>query len=488
MKFSSQSGVSYWFDEEIGFSFPLYPLMENTLNPNSIDLKQNKNDINNDDFAYTSHFIKKLEILRRWSNTGESKIIDSDGVRRQIFRDGLLHLTLGVTENCNLSCKYCIFSDVYEYSRNLTKKKMTFETAKTALDYYLSLIEDGKKYNPARVPSIGFYGGEPLLNFDLIKECVDYIGNTYPDIKLFYSITTNGTLLDKEKCDFFMDNDFSIAISIDGPQKEHDRNRVYRNGKGTFSDVMKNIKKIIDSNYKKCHSIAVFDYKSDLFALQEFFNRESVPKLSFVTMPSIFDNSHYYKRFTNEEFQNYKKLEEESFNWYQKNISNTDKHDTFFDHLFGISASSIIYSTPLLSGTGSLLIPYTGACIPGRKIFVDVNGIFHACERINQTFPIGDIQNGLDFNRITELITNYKNHLDLCPSCSIQKLCSSCYCAFSTISQFKNSSEICSDKEITEKHSLSRAFSLGEQDQEILGMLVDDYYSWLSKISTTLGD
>lgn len=365
---------------------------------------------------------------------------------------------------------------------------MTFETAKAAVDYYLSMIIEGKRYNPLRSPAIGFYGGEPLLNFDLIKKIVRYIDDTYPDIGIYYAITTNGTLLNGDTCDFLMDHGFSIAVSIDGPQKEHDRNRVYKNGNGTFNVVRKNVKRMIDKNYPKCHSIAVFDWKSDLFAIQKFFKDQSVPKLSFITMPSANDNGHYYERFTEHDFLNFQKLEETAFTWYRKTLTEEQNHESFFDLLFGLTASKTIYATPMVSASDSLLIPYTGTCIPGRKLFVDVDGVFHICERINQTFPIGNIYTGLDYSRIAELINDYCNHLDVCPDCPVKKSCPNCYCAFALTGNFKNASDMCGAAELLEKNSLSRAFSIGEKNQDVLEALVGDHYSWLSGISQTLGD
>ncbi|MDO9035305.1 MAG: 4Fe-4S cluster-binding domain-containing protein [Methanoregula sp.] len=191
MEFESQSGNKYWFDNKIGISIPLTPILNNYFKNVSYDITKDKNKCNEDDFLYNYKFIKKIEKLRQFLVTMPPRIVEPDEIKKIILKEGALQLTLGVTEDCNLKCKYCIYSDTYEYSRKPSKNKMDFNTAKKALDYYLSLTDEGRRYNPNIKPAIGFYGGEPLLNFDLIKKCVDYLDVTYPDIDFFFSITTN---------------------------------------------------------------------------------------------------------------------------------------------------------------------------------------------------------------------------------------------------------------------------------------------------------
>lgn len=88
---------------------------------------------------------------------------------------------------------------------------------------------------------LGFYGGEPLLEIELIKKCVDYIQKNVEGKRITFGITTNGTLLTGEVLQFLYDNDFSITISLDGPKEDHDACRKFANGKGSFDIVVKNI-------------------------------------------------------------------------------------------------------------------------------------------------------------------------------------------------------------------------------------------------------
>ena len=259
MQFTSFNGVEYYYDDGIGISFPtkIYPDVKGMDDSHQIVLSGDEH--YNKNRKYQANYYQKIKKIKPVISSVKSELKNPGKISNQLFRYGLLQMILGVTEECNLACRYCVFSDVYSNTRNSSPKKMTIQTAKKALDYYMQLLEEGKKYNPVRDPSLGFYGGEPLLNFDLIRQSVTYLLETYPDEKISYHITTNGTLLTDEIIDFLIKNRFSISISLDGPENEHDRNRVYANGKGTFKDVIKNIKKIRDLHYEKLQILTVFD-------------------------------------------------------------------------------------------------------------------------------------------------------------------------------------------------------------------------------------
>ena len=78
------------------------------------------------------------------------------------------YLILQVTQQCNLRCKYCAYSGNY-YNREHSSERMSFDIAKKAIDFYLERSDSANELR------LGFYGGEPLLEYELIKKCVDYI-------------------------------------------------------------------------------------------------------------------------------------------------------------------------------------------------------------------------------------------------------------------------------------------------------------------------
>lgn len=146
----------------------------------------------------------------------------------------LSSLVLQVTQQCNLRCSYCAFSGLY-HNRTHNSERMNFETARKAIDFFIERSFESESLH------LGFYGGEPLLEIELIKKCVDYIQKNVEGKRITFGITTNGTLLTGEVLQFLYDNDFSITISLDGPKEDHDACRKFANGKGSFDIVVKNI-------------------------------------------------------------------------------------------------------------------------------------------------------------------------------------------------------------------------------------------------------
>ena len=143
-------------------------------------------------------------------------------------------IILQLTQECNFRCTYCIYSeDSSPYQRTHSSLEMTEEQAERAVDF---LFENSRD---VRLVNIGFYGGEPLLRFDLIRHIVDYVNENYYGKKVTYAITTNGSLLTDEVINFFIEHNIRPMISFDGPKEIHDKYRHFaHNGKGTYDAVI----------------------------------------------------------------------------------------------------------------------------------------------------------------------------------------------------------------------------------------------------------
>ena len=127
--------------------------------------------------------------------------------------DKIVSLTLTVTEKCNLKCSYC-------YEKNKTQHTMDINVAKKIIDKEFD--------NPYKeVINIDFFGGEPFLNFTLIKQLVEYIKNKKTDKKYTLFATTNGTLIHGEIKKWLIENRniFSCGLSLDGTKAMQDLNR-----------------------------------------------------------------------------------------------------------------------------------------------------------------------------------------------------------------------------------------------------------------------
>jgi sulfatase maturation enzyme AslB (radical SAM superfamily) len=155
-------------------------------------------------------------------------------------------LTLELTHQCNLACVYCAFGEYYDQKRNSDVESMSFDTAKQAVAHFLS--------HKPKEAGIGFYGGEPLLEFDLIKKIVLYAESfaQVNDMDIRFSMTTNGTLLTDERIHFLVQHNFSVMVSLDGDKESHDRYRVFKNNtshepkKCSFDVIIKNMERFVE--------------------------------------------------------------------------------------------------------------------------------------------------------------------------------------------------------------------------------------------------
>ncbi|MDR1774200.1 MAG: radical SAM protein [Clostridioides sp.] len=198
-----------------------------------------------------------------------------------------------------MRCKYCVFSQNYSNNRYHGNKLLSYEQALKSVKFYLDLCEKARSYNPNIKPMIGFYGGEPLLNYQVIKDIVIQLKNEDIFKNIEFTITTNGLLLDEEKIDFFIENDVIVLFSLDGPKSQHDRNRVDINGNGTFDAAMKNINKYIEKN-GFAFTNSVYDPKSNLREIASFFDSHS-KIMSMAFSPVNDNNTTYYDRFLEKE-------------------------------------------------------------------------------------------------------------------------------------------------------------------------------------------
>ena len=144
-------------------------------------------------------------------------------------------LCLHICHDCNLRCPYCFAKDG---TYNTPKDYMTFEVGAAAIDF---LIEKSKSRHNLEVD---FFGGEPLMNMDVVKRIVEYANEKVKEAakSIHFTMTTNGVLLSEENRKWLNDNMFNVVISIDGRPEVHDRLRVTPNHKGCHALVLKNAK------------------------------------------------------------------------------------------------------------------------------------------------------------------------------------------------------------------------------------------------------
>ena len=129
------------------------------------------------------------------------------------------------TDKCNFKCNYCVKQKCDSLSGKNKKHVLQWQNAKKALDQFFEIVLNNKR----KKVTIGFTGGEPLLNFEVIKKIVDYTKkNIGPYKKIGFTITTNGTLINEKIAQFMADNKFVVGISLDGLKEANNKVRIYK--------------------------------------------------------------------------------------------------------------------------------------------------------------------------------------------------------------------------------------------------------------------
>ena len=149
-------------------------------------------------------------------------------------------LCLHIAHDCNLACKYC-FAEEGEYHGR--RALMSYEVGKQALDFLIA--NSGNRRNL----EVDFFGGEPLMNWQVVKDLVAY-GRQQEKIynkRFRFTVTTNGVLLDDEIQEFVNREMDNVVLSLDGRKEVNDRMRPFRNGKGSYDLIVPKFQKLAES-------------------------------------------------------------------------------------------------------------------------------------------------------------------------------------------------------------------------------------------------
>lgn len=177
-------------------------------------------------------------------------------------------LCLHIAHDCNLACRYC-FAEEGEYHGR--RAMMPYEVGKAALDFLIA--SSGNRRNL----EVDFFGGEPLMNFEVVKKLVAYgrEQEKLHDKKFRFTLTTNGVLLNDEVMEFANQEMANVVLSIDGRKEVNDRMRPFRNGAGSYGLIVPKFQKFADSrNQEKYYVRGTFthnnlDFSKDVLHLAD---------------------------------------------------------------------------------------------------------------------------------------------------------------------------------------------------------------------------
>ncbi|MBM7866231.1 SPASM domain-containing protein [Heliobacterium gestii] len=146
-------------------------------------------------------------------------------------------VVLNIAHACNLTCRYC-YAEGGNYGKR--DRMMDSETAKAAVDLLMRSSAD-------KDVTITFFGGEPLMNFPVVRETIRYALAAAENVnkRVDFSLTTNATLLDEEKIEFLTRHRVGISVSMDGPPEVHNANRKLSNGQDSYGPVHEGVTRLV---------------------------------------------------------------------------------------------------------------------------------------------------------------------------------------------------------------------------------------------------
>lgn len=397
---------------------------------------------------------------------------------------------LEATQQCNFRCRYC-HNTLEPVFRHHTKKQMTFPVAKAAIDFYKELYLNFYRKLPKDkkalllkyyAPFIGFYGGEPSLNWKLVEAAVKY----YLDLDwaadgidretLTFSVNTNLYILTDEMMSFIMKYKPMLFISLDGPKEDNDRNRMTIDGKGTFERVFANINRIKSADPK------YFKEKILLLCVEaEGNNTEAVHEMldSFGCPVDYLSEQPYgcLEKNPEGEIQWYDEHEEEmiekKLEKYKERLAENDadalEEFTSLYFLDGIESDTPYKRQPL---SVNLTCPL---CVD--NIMIDVDGGMHICHKTDSSLPLGNVcSGGYDMQKMFEAYKSYGETTNCkeCRGCWAMNMCSYCAALRLNGGKWKNPQPSeCALQRRRVEHQLKLFVALYKLDPEFMPKLME---------------
>lgn len=299
----------------------------------------------------------------------------------------LVAVNIWVTNKCNLRCEYCYVDK--------TSVSMDDNTSDEIIRF---LIRNDNK----NVRNINFHGGEPLLNFKIIKKIIETLelnGRQY-----VYSLTTNGTIISEEIKELISNYKINISVSMDGRKETHDKYRRFTNGKGSFDLVIKNLKIFSEITNVRVRMTVTPDTAGELYANFIYLYKSKLGNIGFV--PDITVN--WEKNKINEYIENYLKIAK------QLKVENTNYYESMLNNLKKFEFKCIV-------------------CHGGAEyIHINYDGIVYPCMLTvnNPIFAFGEV-NKYNYKMVTNRFEEInKKEVEKCKGCGLYNNCKGTACKY----------------------------------------------------------
>jgi uncharacterized protein len=403
-------------------------------------------------------------------------LFSSDEKKETKLKRKITDLTLNIVSGCNLSCRYC-WNQRGGYGNNASDKGLM--DARVAFKAVDLLIKESKGANDLVVD---FYGGEPLLNYNLIKDVVGYCARLQKNkpINFRFLLATNGTLLSREKAEFLIENGVDIAVSLDGNKKIQDTQRPFLAGGGSFDAVMNNLDALNSGYRKRIVGRATFTpYSKNIIKTFKFLRNLGFERIEVCESEKAGYGLEPNNRFFFTGTQGIRRLKSLYYNlaiFYTQEIikGNLSYENTYFNRFF--KQLSRLYHIQSIVGT----------CSAGFSLMaVDRDAGIYPCTAFVgiPRFKIGDAGKGINEQRLSSFLSTKISTNETCNECWAKRICQGCGSCYN-LNYFLNKnigkpdSYYCELFRYKTKLMMAMIAEISEKAPELLeAVLIPEYYA-----------
>ena len=309
-------------------------------------------------------------------------------------------VSLNVSHQCNLDCRYCYGGSTYVGEESFMSKKI----GKTSIDQLFQWSGDSTSVY------VNFFGGEPLLNMKLIRYLVAYGKEmaASEEKAIRFSMTCNGTLLTDKIVDFLNKNNVSVLVSMDGPETVQNMNRPFKNGKGSYNIVAKNVQKLVAT---RGTVTARATLTKDCLSLETLVNGLKAVGFTYVHVEPAAADGNCSFALSEKDFETLK---------------------TEYDHMGNVFLENVLQGAPfgfsnilrtISSIYGSVTRHYP--CGAGKNLVaIDPKGEIYLCHRFTgmEAFSMGTVFDP-DFSLHKKILQTHVDARKTCRTCWARHLC-----------------------------------------------------------------
>jgi uncharacterized protein len=314
----------------------------------------------------------------------------------------VLNAVINISHDCNLRCRYC-FASTGHYAG--PREFMSEEVACKAMEWFVQQSGSSKELN------MSFFGGEPLMNFPLIKSLVKYIHileDRYSK-KIYMNICTNGTILNDEIIRLIKENNIGMQISLDGPKEIQDTYRPKADGSGSYDTILANVKRLLEE-VPSNRIIARATIPHGMIKINEVVaHLFAIGFKTVVFVPAIGCGNVVVQSDDLKSIKEQYSLIAETF------IDNVRGGKNLYVFPFGTEVQNIGEGVKRLYGCGAGI----------GFISISVNGDLYPCMRFtnNVTYKLGNVFDGFDNKKRSMLFNRTVEQRRQCSCCWARYLC-----------------------------------------------------------------